>query len=232
MSEAVAARTRVLIVDDHPLFRAGLESLLGAWGFEVVGEAEDGAGALAAMEALQPELVFMDINMPEMSGLEATRAIKARWPDVHIVILTVSDDEQDLIEAVKSGAAGYLLKNVGQTELEDLISRLGRGEPVISPTLARRLLSEFAGIEEPDERGDAAELTAREHDVLTEVARGVTSREVGASLGITENTVNFHLKNIFSKLHVRNRSQIVLWAAQHGYLDGSSGESRRPSPTV
>lgn len=213
---------RVLLVDDHALIRAGIASLLRAWGFEVVGEAANGADAVEAVRELQPDLVFMDIRMPVMNGLEATRAIKAESPAVRVVILTVSDEESDLFEAVKSGAEGYLLKDLAEDEFEKFVEQMRRGEPVISPRLARSLLSEFTlagGASARDEPGShESGLTPRERDVLTEVARGGRSREVARTLGISENTVNFHLKNIFGKLHLRNRAQVVAWAVQHGYL--------------
>ncbi|TAK74870.1 MAG: response regulator transcription factor [Dehalococcoidia bacterium] len=212
---------RVLLVDDHALIRAGLASLLRAWQFEVVGEAADGAAAVEAVRQLHPDVVFMDIRMPDMNGLEATRAIKAEWPAVRVVILTVSDDEGDLFEAVKSGAEGYLLKDLAEDEFEKFVEQMRRGEPVISPRLARNLLNEFthvgranAAVGAPQESG----LTPRERDVLTEVARGGRTREVALRLGISENTVNFHLKNIFGKLHLRNRAEVVAWAVQRGYL--------------
>ena len=210
---------RVLIVDDHHLFRAGLATLLRAWGFDVVGEAADGDAAVDLVRELQPDLVFMDIMMPRRNGLEATRAVKAESPATQVVILTVSDDAGDLYEAVKSGAEGYLLKNMDERELADMVSRLGRGEPVIPPALARKLLIDFAAREEDAARPAlGTDLTAGEQDVLTEVAHGLTSREIGEQLGISENTVNFHMKNIFSKLHLRNRAQVVAWAVENGYL--------------
>lgn len=213
---------RILLVDDHPLIRAGIASLLRAWQFEVVGEAADGAAAVDAVRNLQPDIVFMDIRMPEMNGLEATRAIKAESPAVRVVILTVSDDEGDLFEAVKSGAEGYLLKDLAEDEFEKFVEQMRRGEPVISPRLARNLLNEFTYAEKTGTAGgsDSEEsgLTPRERDVLTEVARGGRTREVALRLGISENTVNFHLKNIFGKLHLRNRAEVVAWAVQRGYL--------------
>lgn len=214
---------RVLLVDDHALFRAGLATLLRAWGVEVIGEAADGLEAVVAVRNLQPDLVFMDIRMTEMNGLEATRAIKAEWPAVRVVIITVSDDERDLFEAVKSGAEGYLLKDLTEDEFAKFVEQMRRGEPVISPRLARSLLTEFTRLGDGEADGEDRSsnepgLTARERDVLSAVARGATSREAGRMLGISENTVNFHLKNIFSKLHLRNRAQVVAWAMEHGYV--------------
>lgn len=214
---------RVLLVDDHALFRAGLASLLRAWGHEVVGQAADGKEAVAMARDLRPDLVFMDINMPNSNGLEATRAIKAEMPGMKVIILTVSDDEQDLFEAIKSGAEGYLLKNLREDEFADLIARLGKGEPVMSPALAKKLLLEFARLKQEEHREETeAGLTAREREVLDLVAQGATSKEIARALSISENTVNYHMKNIFSKLHLRNRAQVVAWAVEHGFSHPSA----------
>lgn len=217
---------RVLLADDHALFRAGLASLLKAWGLELAGQAGNGEEALVKVRELHPDLVFMDIAMPRLNGLEATRAIKAAFPEVKVVILTVSDDEQDLFEAIKSGAEGYLLKNLREEEFAELVARLGRGEPVMSPGLAKKLLQEFARLKEERHRLDGeAGLTDREREVLEQVARGATNREVAATLFISENTVNYHMKNILSKLHLRNRAQVVAWALEHGFTARSRSES-------
>src|SRR3990172_5781164 len=127
---------RVLLADDHALFRAGIASLLKAWGLEVVAQAGEGDEATLLARQLRPDLIFMDIKMPHRNGLEATRAIKAEMPDIKVVMLTVSDDEADLFEAIKSGAEGYLLKNLREGEFAELLARLGQGEPIISPPLA------------------------------------------------------------------------------------------------
>lgn len=211
---------RVVLADDHALFRAGLSSLLGAWGLEVVGHASNGEEAIAAVRQLEPDLVFMDIGMPVVNGLAATRAIKAENQSVKIVMLTVSDDEQDLFEAVKSGAEGYILKNLEENEFADLVTRLSSGEPTMSPGLASKLLQEFARPEtRSKEREVGADLTNREMDVLQELTTGATNREIAGSLHISENTVQFHMKNILAKLHLRNRAQVVGWVAEHGLLD-------------
>ncbi|TAK21323.1 MAG: response regulator transcription factor [Chloroflexota bacterium] len=210
---------RVLLADDHALFRAGLASLLRAWGLEVVGQAADGDEAIALAKSLRPDLVFMDLNMPNRTGLEATRAIKAESPDTQVVILTVSDDEQDLFEAIKAGAEGYLLKNLGEREFADLVGQIGRGEPAMSPGLAKKLLREFARVNEGSRRPDEeAGLTERECEALEHLARGKTNREIGAALFISENTVSFHVKNILGKLHMRNRAEVVGWAVEHGLV--------------
>lgn len=214
---------RVFLVDDHALFRAGLASLLKAWGLEVVGQAGDGQEAISGVRNLRPDLVFMDISMPRMNGLEATKAIKAEFPDTKVVVLTVSDDEQDLFEAVKSGAEGYLLKNLREEEFADLVTRVSRGEPAMSPGLARKLLQEFARLKEDKLRADGGVvLTDREGEVLEQVAHGMSNKDIASALVISENTVNYHMKNILSKLHLRNRAQVVAWALEHGFTAKSS----------
>ncbi len=176
---------RVLLVDDRALFRAGLATLLKAWGFEVIGQAANGQEAIAKARMLQPELVFMDINMPGVNGLEATRAIKAESPGMKIVILTVSDDEQDLFDTIKSGAEGYLLKNLKEEEFENIATRMPQGEPVMSPDLARKLLKEFARLKEEKRHVDAdVGLTEREQELLECVDPKWTRRGVApANLG-------------------------------------------------
>lgn len=209
------AKLRVLLADDHALFRDGLASLLGAWEMEVVGQASDGLEAVAQTRRLKPDLVLMDVHMPRVNGLEATRIIKAELPETTVVILTVSDDEDDLFEAVKSGAQGYILKNIPGDEFGRLLSNLAQGEPAMSRGLAKRVLEEFARYSsEPQGRGAQEDepLTGRERQVLEEVVSGRTNKEIGAALFISEETVKFHLKNIMQKLHLRNRAEVVAWA--------------------
>lgn len=214
---------RVLLADDHALFRAGLTSLLSAWGVQVIGQAANGNEAIARARELHPDLVLMDINMPGLNGLEATRAIKAEFSDIKVIILTVSDDQEDLFEAIKSGAEGYLLKNLREEEFADLVNRIARGEPVMSSGLAKKLLQEFARLKQQEkpvfeaETEIEADLSVREQEVLELVARGDTNKEVAATLYISENTVNFHMKNILSKLHLKNRTQVAAWALRHGF---------------
>ncbi len=205
---------RVLLVDDHALVRAGIASLLKASGAEVVGEAGDGDEALRYARELRPDLILMDIRMPGRNGLEATKAITAEMPEMKIVMLTVSDDEADLFEAIKGGAEGYLLKNLREDEFVQVLARIGEGEPILSPPLARKLLREFARLKEESSEG----LTKREREVLALVARGSTNKEIAAALYISESTVDFHMRNILQKLHLRNRAQVVAWASEHGLL--------------
>lgn len=208
---------RVLLVDDHALFRDGLASLLTAWDMEIVGQASDGQDGVEKARALRPDLVLMDVNMPRLNGLEATRIIKTEMPDTKVVVVTVSDAEENLFDAVKSGAEGYILKNASGEEFGRLLSNLARGEPAMSPGLARRLLDEFARIGSktrgPGETEEA--LTPREQEVLEQVAGGKTNREVGSILFVSEETVKYHLKNIMQKLHLRNRAEVVAWAIRH-----------------
>jgi len=208
---------RVLLADDHPLFRDGVRSLLEARGMQVAGEAGDGEEAVEAALRLRPDVVLMDITMPKMNGLEATRLLKARAPEIKIVILTVSDDDRMLFEAIKSGAQGYLLKNLQAKEFFGLLSGIERGEAPITRSLAGRILEEFGRQRpgQPEPQGD--ELTEREGEVLQAVSSGATNREVAAALHITENTVKFHMKNILDKLHLRSRAEVVAYAARRGW---------------
>lgn len=220
---------RVLLADDHALFRAGLASLLNAWGVQVIGQAANGNEAIAGAREFHPDLVLMDINMPGLNGLEATRAIKTEFPDIKVIILTVSDDQEDLFEAIKSGAEGYLLKNLREEEFADLLNRIARGEPVMFSGLAKKLLQEFARLKQQEKPVVEAEaeieavLSVREQEVLERVARGDANKEVAATLHISENTVNFHMKNILSKLHLKNRTQVAAWALRHGFTSGTAG---------
>lgn len=209
---------RVLLADDHALFRAGIASLLEAWGHEVVGQAGDGNEAVTLARALQPDLVLMDVSMPNCNGIEATRLISAAMPAVKIVMVTVSDDDRDLFEAIQSGASGYLLKDMSDDQFGQTLEAIEAGEPVLSSGLASRILDEFVrrSGEEPQDR---PELTERELDVLRLIVGGSTNREIAAHLGISENTVNFHVKNILAKLHLKNRAQATAYAIREGIVD-------------
>jgi DNA-binding NarL/FixJ family response regulator len=214
---------RILLADDHPLFRDGLASLLGAWGHEIVGQAANGAEAIEAAGRLRPDLVLMDVQMPLVSGLEATRAICAAQPGVAIVMLTVSEDEGDLFEAIRSGARGYLFKSLEAVQLRSMIAAVERGEAAITPATAARILARWAA---PD--GGAGEhagqhegmavpmdrLTPRELEVLDLVTRGLRNKEIAARLGITENTAKFHLRNILEKLHAESRTELAARAVR------------------
>lgn len=210
---------RVLLVDDHALFRDGIASLLRAGGIQVVGQAADGAEAIEKARDLHPDLVLMDVRMPGVSGLDATQAIVTEMPDVKVVLLTVSDDDQDLFQAIKSGAAGYILKDTPGEDFSDLVGRVFQGEPAISRGLAAKLLGEFR--RGPDSHTPAPavdDLNDREAEVLRLIAQGATSKDIGAQLHIAESTANYHVRNILTKLHVKNRAEAAAYAAQKGLL--------------
>lgn len=208
---------RVLLADDHALVRAGIASLVRAWGMEVVGQASNGLEALELARTLRPDLVLMDIAMPQCNGLEATRLIKAELPEIRIVILTVSANDEYLFEAIKSGAEGYLVKNVSEEELGRTLEALEAGGPALSNGLAAKILDEFARMAR--ERPAAEnELTPREREVLQLVAAGATNREAAKALYLSRHTVNFHMKNILHKLHLRNRAQAVAYAVRTGLV--------------
>ena len=213
---------RVLLVDDHPLVRDGIASLLRARGLEVVGEASDGLEALYKARLLRPDVILMDIRMPGLNGLEATRLIKTELPEIKIVMLTVSDEDQDLFEAIKSGAEGYLLKSMHADEFFTLLESIERGEIPIPPSMASRILNEFVRhgrrSSPPDNASDRESLTERETEVLQLVVQGFSNREIANTLTISENTVKFHLKNILAKLHARNRAEAVAYALQTGLV--------------
>src|SRR3989304_3007736 len=208
----------VLLADAHALVRAGIASLLETWGMEVVGQAADGREALELARTLRPDLILMDIGMPNVSGLEATRLVKSELPDVRIVMVTVSDDDADLFEGIKSGAEGYLLKGMSETDFNRVLSGIASGEPALSSGLAARILDEFARRSQPasDAPQDQEELTEREREVLMLVSEGAANREIAARLVISEHTVSFHVRNILAKLHLKNRAQAVAYAIRSG----------------
>jgi DNA-binding NarL/FixJ family response regulator len=212
--------TRVLLADDHPLFRDGVAALLRARAFQVVGEAKDGLEALEQTRRLHPDLVLMDIHMPRLDGLAATRLISAELPTTRVIMLTVSDDDADLFEAIKSGAQGYVLKNTDTQTFFELLDGAVAGEAPISRRLAGKILQEFA-LKLADEQGPtgpSGELSEREKEVLRRVAEGLTNRDIAAQMNLSENTIKYHLKNILQKLHLRNRAQAVAYAMNSGLL--------------
>lgn len=212
---------RILIADDHTLFRDSLRGLLTAHGFEVVGEAREGREAFELARRLQPNIALMDLGMPGLDGLAATRLISAEMPEVKVVILTGSDDDANLFEAIKSGAQGYLLKNLASQEFLNLLEGVGRGEPALTPSMARKLLQEFARPARPPvpPSHDPDALTDRERDVLELLVSGITSNHrIAKQLGLSENTVKFHIRNILDKLHLHNRAQVVGFALRHGIV--------------
>lgn len=213
---------RVLIVDDHAHAREGMRDIISVDPiFEVVAEAANAREALELTERLMPDLVMMDINMPEMDGLEATKLIKSRFPYVKIVIVTVSDDISHLFEALKKGAQGYLLKNLHPASWHEYLKAIATDEAPMSRELAVRILQEFTPKEQavPDEeRGDRGPLTAREREILEWVARGKSNRDISEQLVISEHTVKNHMKNILQKLHLENRVQLMRYVYEKGWV--------------
>jgi DNA-binding NarL/FixJ family response regulator len=214
---------RVMICDDHALFRRGLIMVLDSEdGVEVVGEAEDGEEAIQKAVALAPDVVLMDVRMPRVSGIEATRAIAEAAPTTRILMLTVSDEEDDLYDAIKAGAAGYLLKEISIEEVASAIRSVVSGQSLISPSMASKLLTEFTNLaKRADERQSVPtpRLTERELEVLKLVAQGMSNREIASELYISENTVKNHVRNILEKLHLHSRMEAVVYAVREKLLD-------------
>ncbi|MCL4295141.1 MAG: response regulator transcription factor [Anaerolineae bacterium] len=213
---------RILLVDDHVLFRKGIASLLAVrQDITIVGEASDGDEAVILAEQTMPDVILMDVNMPRQNGIETVKIIKREMPHIQIVMLTVSDDDNDLFEAIKSGAKGYLLKNLEPLELYGMLDRLRQGEAPISGAMAAKILREFRQPEytQGKEAQAVDELTTREIEVLEQVVTGASNKEIADTLHITENTVKIHLRNILEKLHVQNRIQAAVYAVRQGLVD-------------
>jgi len=211
---------KVLLVDDSHLFLEGLESLLTSLGIEVVGTASDGLEALDSVRNLRPDVILMDIDMPRCNGLTATRLIHAELPEIKIVMLSISDQDEDLFEALKSGASGYLLKSLSAQELRDLLGELELEEPPLSAGLASKILHEFARQSQPGDKAAGNEaldkLTARQQQVLILLTQGLTYQEIGAALHLSERTIKYHVQQIISQLHLQNRAQVIAYAARLG----------------
>ena len=212
---------RILIADDHALFRDGLRSLLQSQGHEVVGEAPNGKVAIELATKLRPDLVLMDVSMPELDGVAATKELTAQLPDVKVVILTASEHNETLFDAIKAGAQGYLLKNLEAEEFFALLERASHGEPALTPALARKLLQEFAKPATHQSTTNMPDsLTDREREVLELMVEGVTAnRKMAKRLGVSENTVKFHVRNILDKLRLHTRAEAVGYAMRRKMTD-------------
>lgn len=210
---------RIILVDDHEMFLAGVAQVLAATGeIKIAAQAHDGKAGVEAAVRHQPDLVLMDIQMPVMNGVEATRQIKQRCPNTRVVILSVSDLDKDLFEAVKAGADGYLLKNLGPTELVNAVRAAGAGEAPLSSVMAARLLKEFRSGRTTSGSAPAAQLTVREIEVLQFATRGLTYKEIADRLFVAESTVKNHMRHIMEKLHLRNRSEAIRYAFSEGLV--------------
>lgn len=224
--------TRVLLVDDQTLIRQGIRVLLMTEpGMEVVGEAANGKEALSMIEQLRPEVVLMDVRMPEMDGVTATRQITATHPEIGVIILTTFDDEGYIFEGLRAGARGYLLKDISSEEMAEAVRIVAKGGALIQPSITRKVLSEFARLSErPLSEQSAAPLpaqqsaslpeplTERELEVLHCIAEGLSNREIAEKLVITEGTVKNHVSNLIAKLDVRDRTQALLRAQELGII--------------
>jgi NarL family two-component system response regulator LiaR len=218
------ATVRVLIVDDHAVVRRGIRALLSeAGGFEVVGEVDNGQAALQCAQETQPDVILMDLLMPGMDGIEATRQITRRLPTTRILVLTSFAADNQVFPAIKAGAAGYLLKDSSPAELVRAVRQVHRGEPSLHPTIARMLLREIA---QPAERRPAAEaLTEREMAVLRLVAQGLSNQDIADRLVVSEPTVRGHVSRILAKLHLASRTQAALYAVREGLADPDAADA-------
>ena len=216
---------KVMLVDDHELFMEGLQYLLKTHGMDVVCTVSDGEKALMQARRTKPDIILLDIKIPNCSGLDILRQIKAVMPEVKVVMLTTSDDDDDLINAIKCGASGYLLKNTSAKELVEMLCELEKGEIPLSPRLATILFREFRRgqaaeeSKQPVEKGGRVVLTKRQLDVLEMVAGGMTYKQVGRALGLSERTIKYHMGRIIEQLHLENRAQVIAYAVQMGLIE-------------
>lgn len=225
MTEQVEKTIRVLVVDDHELFRQGVSAILDhVEDIDVIGQADNGQKAIDQSGTLSPDVILMDINMPVCDGLTATRHIHEHFPNIKILILTVSDTEEMLFEAVKAGASGYVLKTASPVIVIDCVKRVNAGEPVIPGNLAMQIISEFSKPAGKQSRNGIHDLTDREIEVLRQLSTGASNREIASTLYISENTVRNHVRNILEKLHVSNRVQAAAYAVREGFVVEQTNE--------
>ena len=212
---------RVVVADDHSLFRDGITSLLEAVGYEIVGQASNGAAALEAVRRYQPDLVLLDIAMPDMDGIETLGIIKAEYPDIQVVMLTVSDEDDDLFKAIQLGADGYLLKDLDSKEFVEMIEGLEVGEAAINRRMAARLMS---GFQELSHKKSTApdQLTEREIELLQWMIDGLSNKEIAGKMFISQNTMKYHIRNILQKLGVSNRTEAVATAIRQDLIRKNS----------
>lgn len=208
---------RILIADDHPLFRHGIQSLLNAnTGFEVVGEATTGEEAIRLAEHWQPDVIVMDIQMPSVNGIEATRRILRTSPNIRILIVTMFEDDASVFTAIRAGARGYVLKDSDNEDILVAIRAVGRGEAIFSPAIASRLIDFFSTLHTPSSSQSFPELTVREREILDLIAQGKSNNEIAAQLVLSPGTVRNYVSNVFSKLQVADRAEAMLKARDAG----------------
>lgn len=214
------ARQRIIIVDDHEVVRLGLRSLLDRHPeFEVVAEASNGREAIEKVDAYEPDVVVLDIRLPGMSGVEVCQQITDKHPDMHVIMLTSYAEDEMLFAAIRAGAAGYVLKQIGGDDLTRAIERVGRGEALLDPTLTQRVFEEVRKAQREEEASAFAELTNQEMQVLQLVSEGKTNREIAEALYLGEGTVRNYVSNILGKLGVANRAEAAAYAVQHNLKD-------------
>ena len=207
---------RLLLADDHTLFRSSLRSLLEARGLEVVGEASDGREAIGLAGKLRPDLVLMDLSMPVLNGIEATRQLGKRAPNVHVLMLTMHADDVYVRQALKAGARGYLLKDMEPAEVIDAIRRTARGELVVAPAISGKLATILQSGEEPGSAASLAkQLTGRERQILGYVAAGLSNKAIARTVGISNDTVKLHVRHILAKLGLSSRVEAAVFAVQN-----------------
>lgn len=210
-------RVRVLIADDHPLFRDGMRTLLGSLpNYEVTGEAANGADAVILARERQPDIVLMDLQMPQVNGIEATRQIVQTSPHIGVVVVTMFEDDDSVFAALRAGARGYVLKGADQAEIVRVLEAVMRGEALFGPSIAARLMSYFAAPRSQAQAGLFPELTEREREVLHLIARGRSNADIAAELVLSLKTVRNHVSNIFSKLQVADRAEAMVRAREAG----------------
>ncbi len=217
---ADARKIRILLVDDHNLFRSGVKALLSRQpDFEVVGEAADGLEGYKRAKQLHPDVVLLDLDMPGISGREAVRMLAEELPDIHVLMLTVSESAEDLVHCLKAGARGYLLKNIDAEFFSDAVRRAARGEAVVAPGMTGKLV---AGLQKPAQESAPPAATAheklspREREILLLLARGASNKEIARDLGVAESTVKIHVQGILRKLNLSSRVQAAVYAVESG----------------
>jgi len=218
-------RLRIFLIDDHNLFRSGVKALLARQpDFEVVGEAADVLEGLKRAREMKPDVVLLDLNMPGISGREAVQMLVEELPQTQVLMLTVSEDEEDLIDTLKSGARGYLLKNIDADFLVDAIRRAARGEAVMSPQMTSKLVQglQHGGREMTPEAADKDRISPREREILMLLARGASNKEMARELKLAESTIKIHVQSILRKLNLTSRVQAAVYAVKHGIVENSN----------
>lgn len=213
---------RVMLVDDHTVLRDGLKNIFELEDdIEVVGEAETGADVIGQIEKSKPDVILMDINLPDVSGVELTETVKSMFPECKVLILTMYSHDEYFMSAIRAGADGYLLKDVPSKEVVEAIRTVSRGESVVHPSLTKKLLDFH---KKKSKNGETTELTDRESEILACLVNGLSNKETADQLGISDKTVKIHVSNIFKKLKVKSRSQAVIYAIQHQLVPLPSGK--------